>query len=1019
MSTSLFGRLPSGENGDRQGIIQNNPVTRISGRKLQHKRPPTNQFRFKGKRCRYDFPFSCPSKGTTPSKGGREVAVFCPELADNYTRPLGSTDHTGLRNRTVKPSLANQPPFPPCTVSTTDFPSAGRNNKPLTKRGDHRNCFQSLGGILQQPFSCGEEGRKRATPSNQPFQVQQLCGTLPLQDGRLKSSCGSIETRGFHVQTRPEGCLFLGPPSQAVSEIHPLSVPRQDVPIHLSPIRADICPTHLHQNPQTSNRVSKKDGCPDNSLSGRYAHYEQHLRRCQKRHHDFEVNSREFRISNQHGEIHICSCTDHRIPGNHRGLHEHEVSPPRRESCCYSEGVSPIGKQSSHLLKSTFSHNREVNFLQNCSSSSPPSLSGDPTFEEQQHVSPGSQQLKHTFGSSCPRGPQVVGRQSLPCKWTPHSGFPSPSNDSIRCLQFGVGSSEQWGKHPGNMDKRGIQSSYQLQRATSSIICSESIHQGAAKCPCIDSNRQYNNHCLYQQDGGCQKVSPRSLCKTPLGLVSTKTNYSEGRTHSGSPQHNSRQGVTSQTGFFRLAPEPTILSDTNEGSGSMYDRPFCKQNQSSASPVLQLQARPRGRGNRCPNTTVGRIDRVCLSPVQLSSQMPTESDPRGRNNNSSMPCLANTAMVCPTPPTGSSHPHSPSHNRRSLNRTTGSGTPTGEQQNPFACRMEGIRQGLLAKGLSGLSCKRLITNIVLAAQRTSTQNQYKLCWSKWLGWCDKRQINPIQSSIAKVVDFLSELFQAGLQYSTLNSYRSAISSTIPQVEGCPVGQHPLLCKFMKGVFNSRPPQPKYSRAWDVGLVTKYLEGLPSDSDLTVSVLTKKCAMLLALSASKRQSDLRAIDLRFKKCIPEGVSFQLAALTKTRTATKSMEFFFPSFPHSKWLCPVTCLDSYVERTSAWRVFGDGPQPLFLAIQAPQKAVSSATIGRWLKDIMKEAGIDVDTFKAHSTRGAASSAARDRGVSVQDILQTADWTRETTFNRFYYRPKYSNSFGKAVLNGESLL
>ena len=128
-----------------------------------------------------------------------------------------------------------------------------------------------------------------------------------------------------------------------------------------------------------------------------------------------------------------------------------------------------------------------------------------------------------------------------------------------------------------------------LPMSTSSIICSESIHQGAAKCPCIDSNKQYNNHCLYQQKGGCQKVSPRSLCKTPLGLVSTKAYHPEGRTHSGSPQHNRIQGVTRQTGFFRLAPEPTILSYTNEGSESMYDQPFCKKNQSPASTVLQLQ----------------------------------------------------------------------------------------------------------------------------------------------------------------------------------------------------------------------------------------------------------------------------------------------------------------------------------------------------------------------------------------------------------------------------------------------
>ena len=134
---------------------------------------------------------------------------------------------------------------------------------------------------------------------------------------------------------------------------------------------------------------------------------------------------------------------------NSRGYNE--VSPPRRESCCYSERVSPLGKQSSHLFKSTLSHNREVNFLQNCSSSSPSSLSGDPTFEEQQHASPSSQHHRHTFGSSCPRRPQVVGRQSFRGKWSPHSEFPSASNDSIRCLQFGVGSSEQWGRHRGEL----------------------------------------------------------------------------------------------------------------------------------------------------------------------------------------------------------------------------------------------------------------------------------------------------------------------------------------------------------------------------------------------------------------------------------------------------------------------------------------------------------------------------------------------------------------------------------------
>ena len=212
-----------------------------------------------------------------------------------------------------------------------------------------------------------------------------------------------------------------------------------------------------------------------------------------------------------------------------------------------------------------------------------------------------------------------------------------------------------------------------------------------------------------------------------------------------------------------------------------------------------------------------------------------------------MPSLAHSAMVCTTPPTGGGHPHPPSHNTRALNRPSGSRAPSGEQQNP---RLEGI---------------------VLTAQRTSTQKQYKSCWSKWVGWCHKQQVDPI---------------------------------------------HP--------------------------------------SDLPISTLTKKCAMLLALSGSKRQSDLRALDIRFKKHIPEVVTFQLATSTKTRSSKNSIEFFFPPFTHNKKLCPVACLDSYIERSKAWRGVGNRPQPLFLSFQAPQKPVSSATIGRWFVKGYNEGG-----------------------------------------------------------------
>lgn len=59
--------------------------------------------------------------------------------------------------------------------------------------------------------------------------------------------------------------------------------------------------------------------------------------------------------------------------------------------------------------------------------------------------------------------------------------------------------------------------------------------------------------------------------------------------------------------------------------------------------------------------------------------------------------------------------------------------------------------------------------------------------------------------LSNILEFLLEQFQAGKQYRTINSLRSAISMTHVEVDGIQVGQHPLVTPFLKGVFHSRPP----------------------------------------------------------------------------------------------------------------------------------------------------------------------------------------------------------------------
>ena len=113
----------------------------------------------------------------------------------------------------------------------------------------------------------------------------------------------------------------------------------------------------------------------------------------------------------------------------------------------------------------------------------------------------------------------------------------------------------------------------------------------------------------------------------------------------------------------------------------------------------------------------------------------------------------------------------------------------------------------------------------------------------------------------------SKLLATVLQVHSLNSYRSAISSVHERVEGYNVGQHPLVTRLLKGVFNERPPLPKYSSTWDVQVVLNYLG---CNSDLSQKLLTWKAAMLLALTRPSRSADLSMLDLKTRSFKAEGV-----------------------------------------------------------------------------------------------------------------------------------------------------
>ena len=100
---------------------------------------------------------------------------------------------------------------------------------------------------------------------------------------------------------------------------------------------------------------------------------------------------------------------------------------------------------------------------------------------------------------------------------------------------------------------------------------------------------------------------------------------------------------------------------------------------------------------------------------------------------------------------------------------------------------------------------------------------------------------------------------------------------------------------------------------------------------------------------------------------------------------------------KELCVYEKLDHYVRVTKSLR----NSTSLFVSYIKPYREVTSTTIGRWIKSMLGQSGINTELFTAHSTRFASTRKAAAT-VSMGVIVATAGWTDEPTFRNFYNKP-----------------
>ena len=102
-----------------------------------------------------------------------------------------------------------------------------------------------------------------------------------------------------------------------------------------------------------------------------------------------------------------------------------------------------------------------------------------------------------------------------------------------------------------------------------------------------------------------------------------------------------------------------------------------------------------------------------------------------------------------------------------------------------------------------------------------TRKRYHTYISAWVNFSSDNSISPMNPTLQQVLEFLS--FQSKtVGYSTVATARSALSTFI-KIDGLKVGDHPLVSRFMSGLFNQKPALPRYTETWSPQIVLYHLK----------------------------------------------------------------------------------------------------------------------------------------------------------------------------------------------------
>ena len=223
--------------------------------------------------------------------------------------------------------------------------------------------------------------------------------------------------------------------------------------------------------------------------------------------------------------------------------------------------------------------------------------------------------------------------------------------------------------------------------------------------------------------------------------------------------------------------------------------------------------------------------------------------------------------------------------------------------------------------------------------------------------------------------------------------------------GMSLDKKEVIAKFMKGVFNKKPPIKQRLKLWDIDIVLDHLVSGADNKVMDLSELAGKLCLLILLSRMCRIGELAMLDLEKMEISEGSVCFTLPVPTKIFTTGSCNEYSqglqcltLKRFPNPA-ICLVKALYTYLKRTLP---FWANANKVFIIVDQSLRPASRQILSCWTENILTKVGLG--NFTVHSGCSDTSTCALLLGLPIDCILKQARWKSKSTFVKYYMNSPY---------------